>query len=392
MTQIDGKPAAARRRGRRSAGFFWGLTLGLLGALAVVAAGDLGWGVLPALPGGGAATASPVQAETVRASAMVLFDSELPPGMRVYVDGKALESTGAGPGVPLELDPSARRLEVRGPDGPLWSTRLELQPNAADTLHPVLGGEIVVEVDRQAPSGPLFLDGRMAGTAPGTLSRVGPGWHTLSIRDGERILFEDACAVRPGEVTVVQVPPVPPRGKGRMVVRARFLSEEGLVEETGRPVWVDGENRGATPLDLTLPSGFHSVRVDRDGEPAAVEVFFLEAGRARYVNAEFGRGASLAVSVSAPAGASSRGPVAIPVRVTGDGGPLTLTDGALFVVRPGQGRPLSVPLVPSGTDPGLWVAVVPADLLETSPLTGYAQCRDEMGREGVSEIFSLELR
>ncbi len=388
MTRTENTSGARRRSG----GFFWGLCLGLLGALAVVVAGDLGWGFLPSFARAGASAATPTGAETVNASATVVLNTQLPPGYRVYVDGKAVAATSDRDAARLELDRAARRLEVRGPRGPLWSTRLDLSGQAPDTLNPVLGGEIVVEVERQGPAGNLYLDGDLAGTAPGTLTRVGPGWHTLSIRDGGRILFEDACAVQPGEVTVVRVPPVPPRGKGRMVVRARTLSEEGLIEEPGHPVSVDGVDQGVTPLDLTLSSGFHSVRVDRDGEPPVVEVFFLEAGRSRYVDAEFGRGASLEVSVTPPARMSTDGPVAIPVRVADEHGSVVPAEGQLLVVRPGQEKPVAVPLVASGTDPGLWVAVVPADLAEGGVLTGYAQCRDDAGRRGVSEIFQLNGR
>ncbi len=378
---------------RRSAGFFWGLTLGLLGALAVVVSGDMGWTALP-LPAGRPAAAEPgASAEASSATASVYLAGAVPEGMQVFVDGRAVTPVPEGTGSRVPVEPRSRRIEVRGSRGPLWSTPLTGGDGGVDTLRPVLGGDVVVQVDRQAPTGPLYLDDEMAGTAPGTLSDVPPGWHTLSIRNDGNVLFEDAVVVNPGQVTLVSVPPVPPLGKGRVSVRSRLLGDDGLREESGNRVGVDGAPAGSTPLEATLPAGFHSIRVDRPGYDPWVQVVYLEAGRSLYATADFGGDTGLTVEVAPPVQAGERSPVAVPVRVTAGGESVSLEEGTLHVVRPGQARPLDVPLVASGTDRALWVAVLPEGLAATRGfLSGYVTCRDGQGRRGDSEIFSVSLR
>ena len=129
------------------------------------------------------------------------------------------------------------------------------------------------------------------------------------------------------------------------------------------------------------------------GYPSRVSVVYLEAGRSLYVSADFGGEEGLQVSVAPPSEAAARGPVAIPVRVEAGGESVELRQGTLSLVRPGQARPMMVPLVASGTDSKLWVAVLPAALTASrATLTGYASGVDARGRRGDSEIFHLNLR
>ena len=204
----------APNRRRRSGGFFWGLAMGLLGALAVLAAGDLGWRGIPSFSGRPAAAETAVGSDGAMSTAAVYLAGAIPEGLSVYVDGKAAAPASSGNGTLLTVNRNARRLEVRGSEGPLWATRLTLHGDAPDTLRPLLGGDVVAEVNRQGPTGALYVDGTLSGAAPGTVSDVAPGWHVVSVRNGDAVLFEDACVVRSGEVTLVTVPPVPPRGRG----------------------------------------------------------------------------------------------------------------------------------------------------------------------------------
>ena len=70
-----------------------------------------------------------------------------------------------------------------------------------------------------------------------------------------------------------------------------------------------------------------------------------------------------------------------------------LEEGFIHIVKAGQATSVGVPLVPSGTDPDVWVAVVPRELSAGSKvLVGYASCNDDLGRSGESELFSIPLR
>jgi hypothetical protein len=81
----------------------------------------------------------------------------------------------------------------------------------------------------------------------------------------------------------------------------------------------------------------------------------------------------------------------VPLLVTLDGASVEVVSGALHLVRNGQAQAIDIPLVASGTDKRLWVAVVPGGTLsERGPLRGFASCRDSAGREGTSEIFTIQ--
>lgn len=371
---------------------FWGLALGFLVTLTVVVMADRGWLRLPDWRSATPHSSGDQAGHGDNASRSIYLTGMLPPGGRVYVDGQAVDARDEEGGVRVSLRDAAKKLEVRGASGPWWSTRI---PGVAspDTLRPLLMGDVVVEVERHGPTGMVHLDGVEAGTAPGSVGDVGPGWHLVTIRDGSEILYETSCVVTPGEVTVVTVPPLPPRGKGRLIIEARTLTEEGYRESRGNPVLIDGRPRGETPVEVTLSAGFHSVRVQGIDHPPLVEILHLEAGRSRYVNAEFGREDVLAVTVAPPVQARGKTPLAVPVKVEWEGQGVVLSQAQLNVIREGQSRPIPIPMVHSETDDKLWVAVLPAELLPAEGvLRGYATCTDDVGRTGTSDLFQLSLR
>lgn len=389
---VTDSPAADPPPRARRGGFFWGLALGFVVTLGVIVSGDLGWFTLPG--GWSTASATPDSAATdsAGASRSILLAGSMPPGAHLYVDDRPAAAVPAGEDTRVAVGAGAKRLEIRGQNGTWWSTRLDAE-GAPDRLQPLLSGDLVVEVEKQGPSGDLALDGKVLGTAPGTLSDVPPGWHVVSIRREETLLYEDACLIQPGEVTVLTAPPVPSRGQARITVRSRVLGDEGFAETEGQTVWIDGQRQGKTPLETTLNAGYHSFRVGGENGSSWVTVMNLDAGSSRYATAEFGREEKLQVAVSPPAGARASDPLAIPVRVRSGEGTVLLSTGLLYLVLPKQSKPVGLPLVASTTDPDLWVAVVPGELTRNnSTLVGYVSCTDDLGRVGDSDLFTLQLQ
>jgi len=367
--------------------FLTGLSTGLLLGLGIVAANDhydLG------IPSPRTASAEVVRADGDVARELVLLTA-MPHGVTAYFDGRPADVIPQGEAIRIPVPGSARSLEFRSELGTLWSTRLEAA--VSDTLRPLLGGELVVEVERQGPKGTVLLDGNPLGDAPGSFENVPPGWHVVSILQGERVAYQDACWIVRGEITVVLAPPPPPKGKGRLVVGTRTLSDAGPGVGSGDAVFVDGKPRGETPQEIMLSAGFHSISVHREGHDPQVDVLYLPAGQSRHIAADFTREDLLRVETLLPGNVGAGRAAAVPVRIDVLGESVALVEGSLFVVQPGQTDPLEVPLVPSGTDPKLWVAVVPSALLRASTdLQGFARAKDDRGRTGVSEIFSLEVR
>jgi PEGA domain len=381
-------PAAAPAgvRPLRRSGFIWGIALGVTIALGVSVAGDLG-GVTPlAHPDASAQTAATIPPP----DRSIYLTSPLPAGGVVLADGTEVEATPSGEGTAIVVPGGAVSLEVRGPAGTVWATRLDRE--RGDTLQAALSGEIVLEGSPTSPRGTAFLDGVPAGSAPGTLSGVLPGWHHVAVRDGDAVLFETGCSVGAGDVAMIAVPTPPAGGKAQLTVRARILGNGGFREAKGYPVRVDGAKAGVTPLDLTLKGGTHSVRVDAPDHPSYVEVIPLDAGTTRFVDAVFGGDERLELEVLPPKEGSRGEPLAVPVQVRIAGSAAPLAHGFLHLIRDGQAKPVDVPLVASGTDPGLWLAALPGGLTGTRYILGYVSGEDVTGRRGDSELFSVRLR
>jgi hypothetical protein len=364
--------------------------VGILISLGLVAANDR-TGFLPVLapPAEAYDGVEPVSGPGERT---LLLEGGLPPGARVLVDGRPVEAVPETAGLRVPLPPSAAsgntEIAVRNELGTLWTTRLA--PEGPEVLSPVLGGDIVVEIEGQASGGELLIDGVPVGAAPGTASSIPAGWHLVGIRDGEALLYQEAVFVLPGEVRVVSVPPPPPRGKGSLNIRSRLLREQGFVPSERDRVTVDGAAVGETPLDRVLEAGFHSVAVHRAGFDPVVQVLYLPAGQTRFVEADFGREDLLRIVVTAPPSLQSGAPGAVPVTVDASGESVQLTKADLMVLSQGQSEPIVLPMAPAASDPRLWVAVVPAQLVRSGrPVSGYAVCVDDRGRTGSSEIFTI---
>jgi hypothetical protein len=96
--------------------------------------------------------------------------------------------------------------------------------------------------------------------------------------------------VRIGEASEMLARPMTSPATGLIEVRGSFTDEQGSRPLSGAAVWVDGERRGVTPVTLELARGPHSLRVEYQGEVAAVQVIDLPGGNQRFATFEFGLG------------------------------------------------------------------------------------------------------
>jgi len=364
----------------RWSGILFGFTLGSLVTLSLIVVQDHGAPWLPPVRDAGASMEAGVQHDIFLAGA---WSTEL----AVLVDGRSVPARAVSGGAVVTIPGAVCELDVVHGRNTVWSTRVDAA--TPDTLAAALGGEILVDVEAQGPTGELRIDGRPAGSAPGTVTDVSAGWHTVSVVRDSAEVFLVACRVLPGEAARVPVSPVPPRGQARLLVRSRTLDKSGFLPARGDAVSVDGAPSGATPAEAVVDAGYHSVRVQRAGLPDRVLVAYLEAGATRELEADFGRTDDLSVRVLAPADAAPGAALAVPVRVEAAEGAVLPQDAFLNLVRAGQNEPVSIPLVPSQSDDRLLVAVVPARLVGGDGLTGFAEVTDALGRHGSSELFRI---
>ncbi|HET9232979.1 MAG TPA: PEGA domain-containing protein, partial [Candidatus Eisenbacteria bacterium] len=176
--------------------------------------------------------------------------------------------------------------------------------------------------------------------------------------------------------------------KGRLIVRSRRMEASGMVETQARPVRVDGRYRGATPLEINVPAGHHSVAVEEPGQPVLVQVLRIESGATRYVQAQYPQDAEVGVEIGRTTTMKPDGAIVVPVRIVGTGVPIE--KAFLQMVRPRQAETVPVPLTVSPSDPRIWVGVVPKSLLTPGEAAfAFAIGTDVSGKEGCSEIIDL---
>jgi PEGA domain-containing protein len=367
-------------RPRRSGKFFWGLAAGFTCTLLVTIVMDLGW-----VPLGTRARAESAPAEVPTTRALAI-SGKIPEGAALLVDGQAIQAHVEGAWTLATVPVASRSVEIRGPSGTWWQT--DLSQATSDSLRPLWSGEIVVEASPLLSGDSLYVDGEARGPVPGTVSGIAPGWHVMSLRSGPNLRYEDARAMAPGEVVPLRVPAPPPEGKGRLIVRSRRMEQSGMVETQARAVRVDGRYRGATPLELNVPAGYHSVAVEEPGQPILVQVLRIETGSTRYVQAEYPQDPDLGVQIGKPMRMKPDGPIVVPVRIVPAGAPIE--KAFLQMIRQRQAETVQVPLSVSPSDPQIWIGVIPKSLLlPGEPAVAFASGKDVSGKEGCSELVDL---
>jgi hypothetical protein len=176
------------------------------------------------------------------------------------------------------------------PGGAQYSQSVSGRKDTTVPLEVSLLGSLHVGSAGPATPVAVTLDGESRGWAPVDAANLQPGAHELEFRS-------------PGQPPWAQTVVVPPRGEARVTARPFDLPATGVLQVTatmidddgnhdlrGAAVIVDGVRRGATPLELELARGPHSVRVEYHGETAGVQVIDLPGGNERYAGFTFGAG------------------------------------------------------------------------------------------------------
>jgi hypothetical protein len=143
----------------------------------------------------------------------------------------------------------------------------------------VPGGSVPIEVT---------VDGMPRGYAPLTVDRLSPGIHRLQFSGPGIAPWEQAVEVHVNRTVEVVAQPIASPSTGMLEVRATLADEAGSEPLSGATVWIDGEQRGSTPLRLELARGPHSIRGRYRDEEAPVLVLDLPGGNERFATLQFG--------------------------------------------------------------------------------------------------------
>ncbi|MFD3006128.1 PEGA domain-containing protein [Thermus tengchongensis] len=167
------------------------------------------------------------------------------------------------------LDVEGSRVRVQGAEGlaralsiviePLpprdWVTDVARYFVGRVTAPPSTPATATLAVDSRPQGAEVYLDGRLSGRTPVSLS-VNPGRHEVELRLSGYQPYRVTVNPRPGERVQVFAQLVPERRQGTLAVTS---------SPSGAEVYVEGALRGRTPLSLSLPEGRYAVELRLSG-------------------------------------------------------------------------------------------------------------------------------
>ena len=362
------------------------------GALAFIALALLVRAIVPGIlgtgsdRGAGSASPSPIVG---RATGGLDIISE-PPGAVVRLDGEIVP--GRTPLSGVAVDPGVHRVELDWGAGGSWRDTIEVAAGSKLTLHPAIYGSISFRASEAGRVLDVYVDGAYAGTTPLTLDRVTVGRHLIRFGGpGLTMTAQEVDVLRDVHVELVGNAGAPP-APGKLTIKSAILGDEGFQAGRGDPVWIDGVARGATPFDIDLPPGMHSVRIVRRGFPAQISVIEVKQGGEHFATAEFGARSGEPLLFSPPASLSRSNPAPLTVRMPASAGD---AEYALWIhaAAPG-GSYLARPMTALGDAEGAYAALVPDEILKNAANKAlvYFRATGPGGHELYTEIHTLPIR
>ncbi len=308
----------------------------------------------------------------------------LPAGATVRIDGQL--AAGRTP-LTLALEPGEHRVELAY--GEYANAVITIDGGRDETVHRTFAwtGSLAVSSADTTARLRVHLDGQALGTLPLWHDEVPVGRHRLSFQ-GEGVRpWEEEVKVKAGQSTRVVAEPVRVPSFGLVTARAERVSDDGVEDVEGASVFVDGKGAGATPLDLRLAPGPHSVRIAAGSELGPVHLIDVQPGGRFYASTTFGRPAEPAVAFEAPRVIARSTPPVLAVRLLADV-PLPVRRMRLFTRRPGAKHfdDIDLAIGRDGGPPRGTIAFPVAGLAPGATVRYYISIETREGEEYFSEV------
>jgi hypothetical protein len=231
----------------------------------------------------------------------------------------------------------------------------------------------------------VALDDQPIGAAPLWRESVPVGRHRLSFTAPGVRAWEEEVQIKAGQSARVTASPVKVPPYGLVTARAELVSSDGVEDLDGIPVFVDGQRVGATPLDLKLTPGPHSIKVAREVGAPSLHLIDVQAGGRFFASAEPGSPADPLVAFDPPVRLSRAAPPTIVVRLAADM-PLPIRQASLHL-KAGNGEWVRLPIAWSNAGQGSFTLPVSS----ASVLSYYVEIETREGEEYYSEIRTLPI-
>lgn len=311
-----------------------------------------------------------------------------PPAQRVLLDGADME-TGT-PALLPGVKAGSHRVELDyGPFG-REGLNIRVRPGKETLVTHVARGGIDLTVTAPRPDAMAWTGSHERAAPPCRFDSLPIGWQTIAYEDGRLPFWQRQVLVRAGEVARVRVNNSFAQDRALLRVESWAMhAGSGLRESTGDSVLVDGRLVGSSPWEGEVAPGLHGVRVSRRGADPWTEIVDLQAGASNVVASRFGAGARPRILHQPPGRLVLRDPVPLTARFVAQDGSPPRNPRIHFPLLDAGVR--DMPLAPVSSDPGNYVALIPAasiPLLRPTPY--YFTVQTDDGATLSSELFQLE--
>lgn len=234
----------------------------------------------------------------------------------------------------------------------------------------------------------VTVDGKAIGKAPVSLDGIPAGKHLVGFDGGNGRRWEEEVNVIANEVAIAIAPLGAPETQGLVEVIATRMNNDGPSDEEVQ-VLVDGEVRGATPLDLKLDPGTHAVALDLGGDRVIYRVIEVRPGDKQVLDVPVDAPPPFVIEHRAAANLAGDGTVILTVQVKGPSASATYLN--LHVEENGVFK--AYPMGPVPGAPGTYAVGLPVSReLHGKRLRYYFATAAEGETPVVTKIFVVPLR
>jgi hypothetical protein len=214
----------------------------------------------------------------------LLVDADVADG-EVYIDGQKQNDT--TPTLVDNLDEGPHIVEVRKPPATAWKQtvyvksgqRTKVTAELAATLTTTKKGG-TVRIIASVPGAEVWVDGKLAGTAPYDATDLPAGDHLIEVRAKGYANKEQRVTVNTGSSDIIKFDLVASSSGGGTTAKIKIVSP---VPEA--PVYIDGANVGTAPVDKDVTAGEHFIVVEKPGYAKFEQKVAVEAGQTLTVTA-----------------------------------------------------------------------------------------------------------
>ncbi|AXI24711.1 serine/threonine protein kinase [Methanofervidicoccus sp. A16] len=193
-----------------------------------------------------------------------------PSGAKVYIDGYYKGTTP----LTVEVSPGTHTIKIKKDGYKDYSDTVYVSSGDSKTINAKLTSKKATLYIRSDPSGAkVYIDGYYKGTTPLTVE-VSPGTHTIKIKKDGYKDYSDTVYVSSGD---------------SKTINAKLTSKKATLyirsDPSGAKVYINGEYKGKTPLELKLDPGFYTVKISKDGYEDYIAYIILRSGKTTKINA-----------------------------------------------------------------------------------------------------------